>query len=76
MSAADVEKASVEPTNDVSLSATHADIAGNPKENEPVDENVVWWDEPVDQDPLNAMNWSEKKKWANIAVLSAMTFVT
>jgi len=39
-------------------------------------DNLVWWDEPTDQDPLNAMNWSERKKWSNIAVLSAMTFVT
>lgn len=40
------------------------------------DEDVVWWDEPVDQDQSNPMNWSGKKKLGNIAILSGMTLVT
>jgi multidrug resistance protein len=40
------------------------------------DSNVVWWDEPADQDPANPMNWSNRKKWANIGILSSVTFLT
>jgi hypothetical protein len=36
----------------------------------------VYWDEPVDQDPSNPMNWPSLQKWANIAVLSSITFLT
>lgn len=36
----------------------------------------VWWNEPADQDPENPMNWTNKKKWSNIAVMSAITFLT
>lgn len=38
------------------------------------DENIVWWD--GDDDPTNPMNWSEKKKWTNIAIMSMITFLT
>jgi len=46
------------------------------KEAEAQDPNVVWWDEPADQDPQNPMNWSEGRKWGNIAILSIMTLIT
>jgi hypothetical protein len=39
----------------------------------------VWWDEIPGQetkDPKNPINWAEKKKWSNIAVLSSITFLT
>ncbi|GME24691.1 putative mfs multidrug protein [Neofusicoccum parvum] len=38
------------------------------------DQNVVWWD--GDSDPENPLNWSEKKKWTNLALLSCVTFIT
>ena len=38
------------------------------------DPNVVTWDGP--NDPQNPMNWTMKKKWTNIAVLSVLTLVT
>lgn len=38
------------------------------------DPNVVTWDGP--NDPQNPMNWTMKKKWMNIAVLSILTLVT
>jgi len=38
------------------------------------DPNIVDWDGP--EDPSNPMNWSQKRKWGLIAVLSAITFVT
>ncbi|KAF2239141.1 rade putative MSF transporter [Viridothelium virens] len=40
------------------------------------DKNIVWWEEPADQDPANPLNWSAKKKWGNIAILSGITLVT
>jgi len=36
------------------------------------DPEVVDWDGP--DDPSNPMNWSSKKKWANICVLAAINF--
>lgn len=43
----------------------------------PAEQNLeVWWDEPVDQDPLNPMNWPASQKWRMIAVLSSITFLT
>src|SRR5579871_6921259 len=41
-----------------------------------LDENVVWWDEPVDQDPENPMNWGAVRKWGTIAILGFITFIT
>ncbi|GAB7349522.1 hypothetical protein MBLNU459_g0227t1 [Dothideomycetes sp. NU459] len=38
------------------------------------DENIVDWDGP--DDPQNPMNWSTRKKWGNIAILSALTLLT
>lgn len=40
----------------------------------PEDENIVDWDGP--DDPANPMNWTGRKKWANIAILSALTLLT
>ena len=34
----------------------------------------VWWND--DQDPENPQNWTAKKKWSNIAVMSSITFLT
>ncbi|KAI9700577.1 MAG: hypothetical protein M1820_006731 [Bogoriella megaspora] len=49
--------------------ADHAKVDG-----EPDDENIVWWD--GDDDPANPMNWSTKRKWNNIFILSGITLVT
>ncbi|GME46663.1 putative mfs multidrug protein [Neofusicoccum parvum] len=38
------------------------------------DPNIVDWDGP--NDPENPMNWTDKKKWTNIALLSIITLVT
>lgn len=38
------------------------------------DPNIVDWDGP--DDPENPMNWTARKKWANIAILSLLTFLT
>jgi hypothetical protein len=36
----------------------------------------VYWEEPIDQDPANPMNWPSSRKWMNIGVLSSITFLT
>lgn len=38
--------------------------------------NLVWWDEPAEQDPANPMNWPTWRKWTIIAILSFITFLT
>ncbi|KAB8292511.1 hypothetical protein EYC80_008221 [Monilinia laxa] len=40
----------------------------------PEPSSIVSWDS--DSDQLNPMNWSSTKRWANTAVISAMTFST
>lgn len=38
------------------------------------DPHIITWDGP--DDPANPMNWTNKKKWTNIGVLSFLTLVT
>lgn len=40
----------------------------------PQDPNIVDWDGP--NDPYKAINWPEKRKWANVAIISSITFLT
>lgn len=41
---------------------------------EPTGSNIVDWDSP--EDPSNPVNWSAGLKWGNVAVVSAITFIT
>ena len=41
---------------------------------EPIGAIVVDWESP--EDPSNPVNWSAGLKWANIGVVSAITFIT
>ncbi|KAJ8125894.1 hypothetical protein O1611_g7743 [Lasiodiplodia mahajangana] len=61
--------------------------SGEPKEPSSTEENthepngvaipiLVGWEEPEDQDPENPLNWPARRKWGNIAQLSAITFLT
>ena len=36
-------------------------------------ENVVSWDDG--DDPANPMNWTEGKKWAQVAIVAVLTFL-
>lgn len=36
----------------------------------------VFWDSPANQDHTNPMNWSVPRKWAIIAMVSFVTFLT
>ena len=63
---------------EVDLEAGHHSEDFDKKEPETVktevDSNIVDWDGP--DDPKNPINWSEKLKWANIAVIASITFLT
>lgn len=51
-----------------------AKTAVEPPSEEAADPNIVSWDGP--NDPDNPVNWSSGLKWSNIALVSAITFVT
>ncbi|KAI1764275.1 MFS general substrate transporter [Hypoxylon sp. FL1150] len=83
-SSADMEKEIRTTTPDIDSSTINPDSeqeqdieqgldisATKTNENDP---NVVDWDGP--DDPQNPMNWTDKKKWLNISILSIMTIVT
>lgn len=53
-----------------STSQTAVEVVEDPL----ADPNIVFWDGP--DDPANPMNWSSRVKWSNIAVVSAITFIT
>lgn len=58
-------------------SEEEGDVEAGPEKEEATvetDPNMVDWDGP--DDPENPMNWSDKKKWLNIATLSILTLVT
>ncbi|KAF2198167.1 MFS general substrate transporter [Delitschia confertaspora ATCC 74209] len=46
-----------------------------PEDEEGINEpNIVTWDSPTD--PENPMNWTLKKKWGTVALVSVITFLT
>ena len=47
--------------------------AANVTETGVPDPNVVDWDE---NDPENPQNWTNKKKWGNMSIISGITFLT
>ncbi|CAF9908277.1 MAG: hypothetical protein ALECFALPRED_004368 [Alectoria fallacina] len=63
---------------EIDLEAGHRSEESDKKEPETiqreVDPDMVDWDGP--DDPKNPVNWSEKLKWANVAVISSITFLT
>lgn len=36
----------------------------------------VYWTEPANEDPENPMNWTPRKKWEIVGVLSFLSFLT
>lgn len=63
---------------EIDLEAGHRSEDSDKKEPETIkteaDPNIVDWDGP--DDPQNPINWSEKLKWANVAVIASITFLT
>ena len=45
-----------------------------PHTTDPIDPNIVDWDGP--NDPENPINWTTGRKWSNIAIMAAITFLT
>ena len=64
------------PSNKFSRTPEDKEVQVEHAESTPEDPNVVWWDEPADQDPQNPMNWSAGRKSATIAILSFVTLIT
>lgn len=56
------------------LDSYHSTTSTDEREDEPKDPSIIDWDGP--NDPANPMNWTSKKKWLVIALISAMTFAT
>ncbi|XTI96167.1 MFS general substrate transporter [Cenococcum geophilum] len=38
--------------------------------------NLIWWNEPENEDPSNPKNWSTSRKWMHVGILSSITFLT
>ncbi|KAL2149226.1 hypothetical protein VTH82DRAFT_8574 [Thermothelomyces myriococcoides] len=79
MSNVDLEKGAREPVSDTEAATVvpesdSATAKGDSDGAEEKDPNVVTWDGP--DDPMNPKNWTMRKKWINIGVLSFSTFVT
>jgi hypothetical protein len=69
----DLEK---NPTYDDAVKNS-ADANGVTNDGEPsVSAYSVYWEEPVDQDPENPLNWPSRRKWGIIGVLSFLSFLT
>jgi len=64
------------PYNRVSRTPEDKEAQDENAELSSADQNLVWWDEPADQDPNNPMNWSSTRKYGTIAILSFITFIT
>ena len=69
----DLEAATIVPETD-SEPTSRDGAAGEKGDAESKDPNVVSWDGP--DDPTNPMNWTMRKKWSNVAVLSILTIIT
>lgn len=50
------------------------DSARDSKEEKQIDPNIVDFDGP--EDPANPLNWSSKKKFLNISIVSLMTLLS
>lgn len=71
----DVEKGGLVNTSATSINEKKGNLTENVASvPSPEDENIVNWDGP--DDPQNPMNWSGRKKWANVAILSTLTLLT
>ena len=64
-------KATDEEQGKISISNKEARDHGTEEISNPY---IVFWDGP--DDPENPVNWKESLKWANVAAISAITFIT
>jgi hypothetical protein len=73
IAAVDKEQGHVNGDAESVTSAEKAVQIGN-EEAGPTDPSEVWWDD--EEDPANPLNWSSKRKWSNLTILSFITFIT
>lgn len=65
------------PTHDVSdTESSHPErpFSRTRAISEPVNKYLVDWDN--DEDPENPINWTQKKKWKNLTIVSLITLIT
>jgi hypothetical protein len=67
----DVEKGHRAGSESISSIGDSDEIPDELPEHDP---NIVFWDSPTD--PQNPLNWSSKKKWGTVAIVSCITFLT
>ncbi|KAL2052844.1 hypothetical protein ABVK25_006783 [Lepraria finkii] len=70
----DLEKETMETDLEVGTRSSSSSNKEEDTQQAGSDPNIVDWDGP--DDPANPMNWSEKLKWGNVAVISSITFLT
>ena len=70
----DLEKETVETDLEAGIRSSSSSKKEEDTQQAGSDPNIVDWDGP--DDPANPMNWSEKLKWGNVAVISSITFLT
>lgn len=70
----DFDAATIVPEGESQPSTRDGAAPGEKGQEEDGDPNIVSWDGP--DDPTNPMNWTMRKKWSNIAVLSILTIIT
>ncbi len=70
----DFEAATIVPESEPVTRDGPAGEKGGEETQEDGDPNLVSWDGP--DDPTNPQNWTMRKKWSNVAVLSILTIIT
>lgn len=60
-------------TKDVESAQVVDEVTNDSANEEEYDPNIVGWDS--EDDPANPINWPLWKKWTNIGLISAITFI-
>ena len=70
----DFEAATIVPESEHATRDGPPDEKGGEGAQDDGDPNLVSWDGP--DDTANPQNWTMRKKWSNVAVLSVLTIIT
>jgi hypothetical protein len=70
----DVEKGGRHGPTSISSTIDASEHDGHGAEDHDDDPDIVFWDSPTDT--VNPMNWSPKKKWGTVLLVSCITFLT
>lgn len=67
------ESQSPQPTTEQDIADKSKQMKGNMEAEEELE---VFWDEPINQDPTNPMNWTLVRRWTIVGAVSFITFLT